>query len=298
MKSVTLLLVLACAAPAAARVVDGVAAVVEGQVITLSDVEESTSARLRLGAPAQVAKTEALEGLIENALVDKEAKRLGILVTKVDAEAAAEEIRKRNNIDEQNFRQLLATQGLSWSTYLEQLRVQVLKVKVAGQVLRSRLRPEEGDLREYYLKHAADFCEPDQVRLKHLQVTGGKDAAEAARARIEAGEAPEAVALDLGGGKTYDDMGVLAVGSLSDVVRDAVKAASAKGISPVVELGGVCHIFVVAETKQGRVPPYEELSNDTKSLVRERYAEDKEQELYRTWIDGLKEKAKIERLGG
>ncbi|NTU59728.1 MAG: hypothetical protein HGA98_01565 [Deltaproteobacteria bacterium] len=296
MKKLVLLALLACAAPSAARIVDGVAAVVDGRVITVRDVETTAAARVKMGAPGQDQRKEALEGLIEKALIQKEAERLGIAVTNEDAEGAAADIRKRNNLDEAAFKEALAAQGMPWSEYLDQLKTQILKIKVAGQVLRSRLRPEESDLKEFYLRHASEFCLPDQVRLRHVEVAAGPVAAEAARRRIEAGETPEAVAREVAG-KEFMDMGVLAVGTLSDTVRDAIRNASAQGVSPVVQMGGVCHLFLVSEQKTARVPPYEEIAPEAKEKVLARYYEDKEEELFRGWIDSLKEKAKIELFG-
>lgn len=297
MKRILLLSLFLCAAPAAAVIVDGVAAVVDGRVITVREVETTAVARTKMGAPGVDQKKEALEGLIENMLIQQEADRLGVSVSKGDVEAAAADIRKRNNMEEAAFKEALASQGMPWADYLDQLKAQILKVKVAGQVLRSRLRAEEEDLKEFYLKHAAEFCQPDQVRLRHLEVSGGREAAEKARRRLEAGESPEVVAREVAGEKGLTDMGVLAVGTLSDTVRDAIRNASAKGVSSVVQMGDVCHLFIVSEQKTARVPRYEELDSATKEHVQNRFYEVKEDELYRSWIDTLKEKAKIERFG-
>lgn len=291
-----LLLTLLAASPASARIVDGLAAVVDGRVITLGEVAKAANARAKLGGPAADWRKESLEGLVENCLIQKEAARLGIAVTDDDVQAAAADIRTRNNLTEEAFREALAAQGLPWPDYLEQLKGQILKVKLASQVLRARLRPDDDDLQEFYLKHAADFCQPDQVRLRHLEVPGGRETAEGAKRRLEGGENPEAVARDLAGGKGYTDMGLLEVATLSDTVRGAIRDASAAGVSPVVELGGSCHLFVVSERQTARVPKYDELPPDTKERVKGKYFEEKEDELYRAWIDALKSKARIERF--
>ncbi|MBI5018490.1 MAG: SurA N-terminal domain-containing protein [Deltaproteobacteria bacterium] len=283
---------------ALARVVDGVAAVVDGQVITRSDVDDLVGTRgPQEGVPgARDRGADALDSLIEKALVEKEAARLGVSVTDEDVENSLGEIRKRNNLDDKGFRSALASQGLDYDVYVRELRAQILRVKLAGLVLRPRIRTDEEAIKEYYLKHVSDFCEPPKVRLGHLQAAD-RQAAEGARARLAAGEAPDAVAKDLPGSKGYQDMGLLDVGSLSEAVRAAIQGVGPGGVAPVVELDGVCHLFLVAEEKKGGALRYEDLPDDAKQVVKNRFFDEQEQDLYRGWIDALKQKAKIERPG-
>lgn len=282
---------LGSAAPAA--LVDGVAAVVDGRVVTLSEVREASAARSRLGpqGPSDPS-VEALEFLIEKALLENEASRLGAAVSDAEVEKTVADIRSRNGLDDEAFRAALAGQGLEYEDYLAELRSQILRAKVAGQVLRPRLQAEEDDLREYYLKNVSVFCEPDRLRLGHVEVPEGREAAEAVRARIAAGEPPEAAATPA----SYKDMGLLERDSLAEVVQSALQGVAPGGVSPVVELGGVCHLFVLKEEKKGVAPPYEGLPAETKEVVRARFYETREQDLYRQWMDSLKQKASIERI--
>ena len=272
---------------AAGKPVDGVAAVVDGRVITRSEVEELVmSRRLMAGDAPKVAdaRKEALEALIEQNLVQKEADRLGIAVTDEEVKKTITDIRIRNGMDEDTFRKALAAQGMEYSRYEQEMRVQIRRVKVASQVLRSRMAVGDDALREFYLKHVADFCEPEQVRLTHVELSKDRSEAEELRAKIATGEETEAR-------RKAKDMGFLSPDSLSEVVRKAVRGLRSGGVSPVVEIEGSCHLFIVQEEKRGRVPAYEEVADE----VRARYFEDKEEELYRTWMDSLKERARIDR---
>jgi len=279
--------------PVAAATVDGLAAVVDDQVITRSELRQALSLEERAGqVSGPDAKSRVLEELIEKVLVGREAKRLGISVSDEELLQAVEEIRTRNGLEEGAFRAALEQQGMDWDSYLGAVRDQILRMKVAGRILRSKLDVGDEALREFYLKNVADFCEPDSVRLVHIQAEGpeARVNAEGARARVLAGEKPEEVARDLGS-PAGGDMGYVLVENLAEQVRQALRNLQPGEVSPVVEMKGACSLFVVADRREGRIPAFEEVRDQ----IRERYFEEKQEELYRAWIDSLKEKAQIVR---
>lgn len=280
-------------APAVAVTVDGLAAVVDDQVITRSELREALSLEERAGqVSGPDAKSRVLEELIEKVLVEREAKRLGISITDEEVLQAVEEIRTRNGLDEEAFRTALAQQGMDWGSYLGAVRDQILRMKVAGRVLRAKLDVGDEALREFYLKNVADFCEPDSVRLVQIQAKGPKarETVEGARSRVLAGEKPEEVAREMGS-SAGGDMGYVLVENLADQVRQALRNLQPGEVSRVVEMKGACSLFVVADRREGRIPPFEEVRDQ----IRESYFEKKQEELYRAWIDSLKEKAEIAR---
>ncbi len=289
----SLLLLLLLAAPVRAAPVDGLAAVVDGRIITRSEFDQALAIAQRSGrAAGPSARADVLEGLIERALVEREAKRLGVTVGDEDLSRAVADIRARNGLDEDVFRAALASQGMEYGAYLAEVRAQILRLKVAGRALRAKLQVGDEALREFYLKNVAEFCESDTVRLIHIQ-TGGpsaREAAEAARNRVLAGEDPEAVR-EGPSPASVADMGYVLVNNLSEEVRTALRDTPQGGVSPVVEMRGACSVFVVADRKGGRIPAFEEVRDQ----VRDRYFEDREEELYRAWIEALKEQARIVR---
>jgi len=298
MKPWLVLLLALWAGPAAAGLVDGVAAVVGGRVITKSEVEELASMSSRSAAAAPGDRTsKALESLIETALVEREAERQGINVTDEELEQAVADVRKRNNMDDRTFREAIASQGMKYDAYLRTLRSQVLKAKVTGRALRSKLKVGDEALREYYLKNVAEFRDPESVRLYHIQISASRGiaAAEAIRARALAGESFSALARQVSegpGAAKGGDMGYLAVKKLAGEVWDAVSGLPEGGVSHVVAMGGAFHLFYAAEWKGGRIPAFEELRDQ----IQDRYYKEKEEELYRSWMDSLKEKAGVERM--
>lgn len=274
--------------------VDGLAAVVDGRVITRSELQQALVLAERTGlASGPGAREQVLESLIEKALVEAEARRMGITVTAEEVERAVADIRKRNGLDEAAFRAVVEGQGMDYAEYLGEVRSQILRLKVAGWALRARLQVSDEALREHYLKNVAEFCDPDAVRLFHVQARGddARSAAEAARARLLAGEDPASVAREVSPSATGNDMGYVPLANLSEEVRAALREANPGGVTPVVEMRGACHVFVVADRQGGRIPDFEEV----RDRVRERYFVDREEELFQAWIESLKARARIVR---
>ncbi len=282
---------------AAAKEVDGVAAVVDGHVITRSEVAERVQIVSRTGgARGPNREASALDVLIEKTLLDREADRFGVEVADSEVTSTIDDIRARNGLSEAQFRSALAAEGVDYATYFEEVRGQVRKLKLAGQVLRSRMEVGDEALREYYLKNVADCQEPPKLRLRHIQLSGeeSRQLAEQVRQRmLEGGDVSALLdsALNEPGEPPGVDMGYLNLDNLAAEVKGAVRDLPPGGVSDVLELGGGCHIFVVDDRSEGRIRHFEEVRDQ----IRERYLQEKEDELYRTWLDSLKEKARIVR---
>lgn len=114
------------------RFVDGIAAVVNKQVITLHQVRtESEMARKelerqRIPVPPQDAlQRQVLQRMITEELERQEAERLGIRVTDEHLDRALDTIAQRNRITPAKLRQEIESSGISWQDYLKTLRQDV-----------------------------------------------------------------------------------------------------------------------------------------------------------------------------
>ncbi len=290
------LVVVAAAVDAHAVVVDGVAAVVDRRVITRSEVAEAATMLRQTGASADAdAEKLALDKLVERALVEQEAARLGIEVTDEEVEQAICDICERNNLDRDKLPEALAAQGLDYDAYVAQVRAQLRQMKLVSRVLRARMSVSDMALREFYLKNVPEFRDPDAVHLYHIQFPEGtsRERVEAVRARVLAGEPFQDLARLVSVGPAAvegGDMGFLPVGSLAGGVAAAIEGLGDGQVSRPVELLGTLHLFYVDRRQKGRIPTFEEV----RDRVQARYFKEREQELFRSWIESLREKARIE----
>lgn len=140
-------------------VVDRVVAVVNKEIITLSEVEKrmpplkeeiATGHRLEKQERMQALCREVLERLIEEKLIDQEAKRSGIKISSKDIEAAVEEIKRRNNASQEELEKALAVEGLTIETYKKQIEKSLQRQKLINWEVKVEEKPGEKELKEFY----------------------------------------------------------------------------------------------------------------------------------------------------
>jgi peptidyl-prolyl cis-trans isomerase SurA len=200
------------ASPAFPRVIDGVVALVNEEPITFSEVRQEVADGM--GIPAGDADAFLREerdpavilhwvnGLVESTLVRMELTKEGRAVPEGDVDRAVESIRKANGLNEKQFEELLAREGLTLPAYRRRIRWQLER----GAIVRARkfkdVTVTEVEVRDYFRENAERFLVGGQVRLETLffPVPSADPAAESvARARFAAQQAVDAV----GEGRTF-----------------------------------------------------------------------------------------------
>jgi len=280
-----------------AEKIDGIAAVVNDNAITLSELQEAQEASKGFSDQGKTpSRKETLEHMIENLLMKEEATKLGVEVSETEVDEAVAEVRARNGLDEEQFRVFILSRGMEFEDYREEIRREIEKAKLANQVLRSRLRVGDEALKNHYLKNVADFAQPEKLRLSHILLPKDADQtmADDIRGRLAAGEAFSDLARDLSEGSASEkggDLGYIASSDLSQEIKTAVEGKEAGAVVGPVSIGGRLHMFKIEDKVEGKALSFEE----AKDKVRDKYFKDMEEELYRGWMDSLKAKARIER---
>jgi peptidyl-prolyl cis-trans isomerase SurA len=144
----------AMTSPAADQDTDGIAAVVNGDVITRADVDN----RARLFAvssgqpiaPDVLAKLrpQITRELIDDRLRMQEIQHRKIIVPDIDVAHAIADIEQRNGLQPGGLKAKLANQGVSFSTLIAQIRGQLGWTRVLRQELAERGRITEAEISE------------------------------------------------------------------------------------------------------------------------------------------------------
>ena len=134
-----------------ATLIDGIAAVVNNEPITIYEIKQAAQ-RLH------ISPKDALELLIQKRIEESQIKKLGIDVDDFELERAIENFAAQKGMDLATFRQAIESQGISWSEYKKSFKEQLLRKKLyekIAQDLSSNISEEQ--LRDYYENHKNEF---------------------------------------------------------------------------------------------------------------------------------------------
>ncbi len=181
------------------RVVEEIAAKVNGDIITRGELEQQKHDLERglrgeglNGAKLQdELKTYAANALrdhIDQLLLVQKAKDLNINVDpEITRELADIQVRAKIS-DPDEFKKYIQEQtGMTYEDYRDKLKRTLLSQRVIGQEVGYRINIPEADLRKYYEEHKADFVRKEQVFLSQILIsTEGKTPEQAAAAEKKA----------------------------------------------------------------------------------------------------------------
>lgn len=265
------------AAPARADVVEQVVAIVNDQAIWLSEVRRraapytpqimAASSQAERVALREQLYTQVLDGLIDEELIRQAATRMHVRVTNEDVERAIANVRRQNNLAEADFWEAVREQGFSPAQYRDDLRRQLLRLKVLNQRARGRVNITEEDVRARYDEEVRRSNRTLRFRASHVfvELPAGASATETAavraraeelQARLTARNFQDAVAA-VGGG----DLGWLRQGDLPQDLEQELLRMEPGQVSGVVRGPNGYHVFLLHEREQGAadVPSYDEV---------------------------------------
>ncbi len=188
------------ALPLAARaeLVDRVAAVVNNEVVALSEVEQRAAPELAKVAAERDPKKRAtqraelmkraLDVLIGEKLLEAQIKELNIEVTDQDVEAGMEDVRRQNNLEQEQFEQLLRQEGYTMASYKDFMRKHLARLKLINLKVRSKVKVSDEELKAEYAKYSRMEGDDPEVHARHIvvQVQAKASPEEVEKARLKA----------------------------------------------------------------------------------------------------------------
>jgi peptidyl-prolyl cis-trans isomerase SurA len=288
--------ILAGAPPSkAADLVDGVACVVNDDVITLSEIYElggeyigqrcgvltpGASSECISAAEAEIADTLILQSLVKQKLVEA-----GQDVGNTDLDRTIDQIMRENGIENrEDFRAALESQGFTWEAYRVQLRDQIRMMKFREVFLRPLVRVTEDEIRDQYQRATRDLTSEPELTMSFLVFDLPPDASAAQILELKANLLETAVALR-DGSATWDQA-ASRVGRepqrFSTTYTPSQLIAELKSMAEVQE-GQVAGPFQVGNRwflvrmdarKTGGAVPYEQVRDRLEAQIAEQRLED------------------------
>lgn len=293
------------------HVVDRVAAVVDDDVIALSEVYDLGGPFIAQSCPGALpscvweAENEVLDALIEASLVRRELERLQMSITGTDVDQSIDRIvREYGMEDRAALRREVETSGTSWEVYIEQVEQQLRTQRFTQVVLAPRVSISDDELLDFYQRTARGESSPT-VRVEALGVTiiaeeradqeaelvelrdrlnAGTLTYEEAQQRFDVAQLGKAL-----GGRFFEQ-GQL-VGAL-DAVAFA-EAGAATFVGPI-EVSGLLALLRVAETgvAEGDVQPLEQV----REAVRAKLFEEEVERARREWTQRARRQSAVRLL--
>ena len=297
----------ASGARAQTEVVDRVVAVVNGDIITLSELERQVQIQgERLGLPDDPTvvaefRGQILQGMVDNALILQVADQRGLRVPdRYFDEWKQATIEEMNLPNEEEFIRQVELQGTTIEELKQQFFEGVLIQEIRRQDIEERVRISEPEIEQRYRENVDDYSRPPQVRLRELVIHIGEAGADDARARIgearrliESGTDFAEVAKVRSESESAESGGVLglfAVRELDESFRSVVDGLETEQVSEPLRIGESLYLLRVDERTEGSTIPLDEVRNQ---IAESLYGEKMESEMG-SFVEKLRENAIVE----
>ena len=308
---------------ALANIIDSCVAVINDDVITLSEVNEAGKPMFQRVAeqvpPEQLAdalkqaRQTVIEKLIEKRLLVQQAEQMQISVSDEDVERALAQILERNSTTMEQFKSELAKMGMDEQQYRENLRDQLLGSKLINYEVRSKVIVPEEKIIDYYDQHYTEQVGAGGYYILQIGVTLDKegmpaDPVEATKAARK--KAERILSLAMGGqdfkqlARQYSDLpsavdggdiGAFQEDEMAEYMRDPVTSLKPGEISPVVESPNGYMLFKLLSSQEGKIitkVPYESVKEEIRNTL---YQQEMEKR-YDTWLEEIRNQAYIKIL--
>lgn len=293
------------------EVLDGIAAVVNGDVITFSQIRELVGARERalrdqlhgkeLVAKVKEVRTAALNDLVDRQLILQEFKKSKFNIPDyVVEERVAQIVREEFGGDRQAFARTLEAQGYSLARFRE-----VEKEKIIVQAMRQQIGTKHPiavapqRIADHYHAHQAEFSTPDEVKLRMivLRRAGGEGAskrqmAAEIRQKILGGAEFDQMAQMYSEDSTQDvggDWGWVDRKTLNEGLSKVAFALKPGEVSEVLEIGDSCYLLYVEARRNADLRPLAAVRNE----IEQKLIAEERRKVEEKWLVDLRAKAHI-----
>ena len=300
------------AAAEEAQVVDGIAAIVNGEVITYSQVRALTAPREKLLRQQLTGKDldSKLIELRQMALKDLIDRRLVIQAFKKESyqipdhivdERVHQIIRESFGGDRNTFIKTLEAQNFTLGEFkakeLERIMVQAMR----SHNIKTNSIISPTKIEDYYRKHHEEFTSKEQIKLRMIMIPGQKDTASAPAQKALA----EEVLGKLAGGAEFDrtaqvysedstrdnggDWGWIERNTLAAPLEKFAFNMPVGRISNIIDYAGNYYIMKVEDKRGGTTRSLAEARDD----IEKKLLQEEAQGIQERWIAGLRAKAYI-----
>jgi len=291
------------------EVLDGIAAVVNNEVVTFSQVRELVASKEKaakdaykgeeLMAKIKEIRLAAINDLIDRQLILQEFKSKAFQIPDYFLdERVTTIVREEFGGDRSAFIRTLAAQGFTVERFKQLEKDKIIVQEMRRQAIKGNVAISDAKISEYYKLHAEEYGTPEQLKLRTITLrrSGANDAkqrmAEEIRSKIvggaEFGDLARMYSED-DKQEAYGDWGWIDRRTLNESLSKSAFALKAGEVSKVIELGGSYYLLYAEAKKSATVKPLKEVHDDIEKGLMQL----ERQKLQSDWIGKLRKKAFI-----
>ncbi len=286
------------------KTVDGIVAVVNGDIVTMYELKDKMAPIMKQFSGREISAVEEeqirkiqsqiLDRMINEMIIDQEAKRLKVNVSDQDVENEVASIKKNSNFTDEEFEQRLKLQKTTLKDFKEQIKKDIRKHRLLSYKVKNKVVVTDEEIKAVW--NSTRTGEVTQTKNVHLKLILLPDnvSVDQVREQIVSGELTFEAAADkytVGpGAGSGGDLGVLNWDDLAQTWHDALQ-----GLKP----GGISEPFEVQDSKALlKLDSYESVKQnsfeDSKNEIYERLYRQKQDDVFADFIKKLRDKAVIE----
>lgn len=257
---------------AIAKTIDGVAIKVNGNIITMYEIEKIQNEN-------KISKKEAIDLIIRNKLKENEIKRLGIIIDDKRLNEEINNIASSNNITRDELIKALKAQGIDFQNYKNDLKEHLANRDLMQKVLQTNTNlTSDEDLKKYYDANPSLFTFPTIIK-----VTSYTSTSDEALQRFLSN--PLIVNSSI---QSKDEE--INIRNLPPQIVNIFLNTPDKKFTPILNSGNTLIVFFIKEKTNKELIPFD----DIKSNVMQKYAEAKESDLLNEYFNKIKASTNIE----
>ena len=300
-----LLILVGICSIASAEVVDRIVAVVNNEIITLSElneailpyksnIEASQNSSAKKQELIQALERDVLEQMIDRSLSSQEAVKYNIVVTEADVDSAMNNFMEANKMDLKGLEAALAADGITLENYQKKMKEEILQSRLISRAVRSQVIITDSEIKAYYDAHGDAFTGVKKYHLRNIFMKSEYDLA-AVEQKIGNPDSFDKLAKEYSiasNASDGGDLGVFDITNFSEEVKMSLHSLGKGDHTPVLYVGQGYQILFVEDILMEGNKTLDQARDQIENILYKEQAEKR----YKEWIESLKTHAHIKNM--
>jgi foldase protein PrsA len=268
-----------------------VVATVNGEEITTHEFDSRYNL-LKNNYPTQVISQEDfLEQLIEEKLLVQEAKKSGVTVSDDSVKTDIDKLISQSPVSKSDFESKLQAAGMTFEEFTGYYKNNIIVRSFLNSSVLNKIEVNDSEISDFYLKNKAEFTAKEgQIRARHILVKTEQEAKDIEQKLVEGedfGELAKQYSIEPNAATSGGELGFFGKGQMVPEFEEAAFKLNVNAISDPVQTQFGWHII----QRESNTFTFEE----AKELIRNILISGKQNDYIVSYVQGLKDKAKITR---